>query len=44
MQNEQEIRELLERFQDGYTKRDLSQVDAFLDLFTSDIEVIGTNG
>ncbi len=44
MQNEQEIRALLERFQDGYTKRDLNQVDAFLDLFTQDIEVIGTNG
>ena len=41
---EQEIRALLNAFQDGYTQRDLSQVDAFLDLFTEDIEVIGTNG
>ncbi|MBI3172600.1 MAG: hypothetical protein HYZ25_02700 [Chloroflexi bacterium] len=44
MTAEQEIRALLDVFQEGYTKRDLSQVDAFLDLFTEDVEVIGTNG
>ena len=44
MTAEQEIRELLNAFQAGYTLRDLSQVDAFLELFTEDIEVIGTNG
>lgn len=41
---EQEIRLLLQTFQDGYTHRDLSQVDAFMQLFTADAEVIGTNG
>lgn len=44
MTAEHEIRELLNAFQAGYTKRDLAQVDAFLELFTEDIEVIGTNG
>jgi hypothetical protein len=39
-----EIRELLQRFQDGYTRRDLGAVDEFMDLFTADAEVIGTNG
>lgn len=40
----QEIRLLLHKFQDGYTHRDVSQLDAFMDLFTPDTEVIGTNG
>lgn len=40
----QEIKNLLENFQDGYTHRDLSQLDAFMELFTPDVEVIGTNG
>jgi ketosteroid isomerase-like protein len=40
----QEIRALLQAFQDGYTRRDLSQVDAFMALFTAQAEVIGTNG
>lgn len=44
MTAEQEIRALLDAFQQGYTQRDLAQVDAFLDLFSEDIEVIGTNG
>ncbi len=44
MNSEQEIRTLLQAFQDGYTRRDLAQVDAFMELFTSDCEVIGTNG
>jgi hypothetical protein len=39
-----EIRSLLERFQEGYVQRDLGQVDAFMELFTADAEVIGTNG
>lgn len=44
MDPQQEIRALLRTFQDGYTRRDLSQVDAFMDLFTPDAEVIGTTG
>jgi ketosteroid isomerase-like protein len=46
IQNEtaQEIRALLQKFQDGYATRDLTQVDAFMELFTPDVEVIGTNG
>ena len=39
-----EIRSLMQKFQDGYTKRDLTQVDSFMELFTEDAEVIGTNG
>ncbi len=39
-----EIRALLQTFQDGYTHRDLSQVDAFMELFAPEAEVIGTNG
>jgi hypothetical protein len=44
MNNEQEIFTLLQTFQDGYTHRDLSRVDEFMLLFTTDAEVIGTNG
>jgi len=44
MDSQVEIRSLLQRFQDGYTQRDLGQVDPFMDLFTDDAEVIGTNG
>ena len=40
----QEIRSLLYKFQDGYTHRDVAKLDAFMDLFTPDTEVIGTNG
>jgi len=39
-----EIRALLQVFQDGYTRRDVSQTDAFMELFTEDAEVVGTNG
>ena len=39
-----EIRSLLQIFQEGYIQRDLSQVDSFMELFTPDAEVIGTNG
>ena len=40
------VRQVLQRFQDGYTQRDLSRVDEFMQLFSSDagVEVIGTNG
>jgi len=44
MNPQDEIRSLLQTFQDGYTRRDLTQVDAFMALFTDDAEVIGTNG
>ncbi|MBK8417548.1 hypothetical protein [Candidatus Villigracilis saccharophilus] len=44
MNSQDEIRSLLQKFQDGYTQRDLSQVDSFMELFTADAEVIGTNG
>lgn len=44
MSSQAEIRSLLQAFQDGYTHRDVSQVDAFMELFTTDTEVIGTNG
>lgn len=40
----EEIRALMQAFQDGYIHRDLAQVDAFMELFTPDAEVIGTNG
>lgn len=39
-----EILSLLQAFQNGYVRRDVSQVDAFMQLFTKDAEVIGTNG
>ena len=44
MNPQDEIRALLQAFQDGYIRRDPSQVDSFMELFTSDAEVIGTNG
>lgn len=44
MNSNDEIRALLQAFQDGYIHRDASQVDSFLELFTADAEVIGTNG
>ena len=39
-----EILSLLQAFQDGYVRRDVSQVDSFMELFTKDAELIGTNG
>ena len=39
-----EIRSLLHAFQDGYTQRDSGKLDAFMEMFTPDAEVIGTNG
>jgi hypothetical protein len=44
MNPQDEIRLLLETFQEGYIRRDVTQVDPFMELFTSDAEVIGTNG
>lgn len=41
---EQEILSLLQTFQEGYTRRDLSILDSFMELFTPNAEVIGTNG
>jgi hypothetical protein len=44
MNSNDEIRSLMQTFQDGYTRRDVSQADAFMELFTEDAEVIGSNG
>ncbi len=44
MSSNDEIRSLMQTFQDGYTRRDVSQTDAFMELFTEDAEVVGTNG
>ncbi len=44
MDSNAEVRSLLEKFQEGYLHRDVHQVDAFMELFTADAEVIGTNG
>jgi len=44
MSAQQEIQNLLKNFQEGYTRRDLAQVDNFMELFTPDVEVIGING
>ena len=44
MTPEDEIRRLLQQFQDGYAQRDMSQVEPFMASFLADAEVIGTNG
>ncbi|MFT3891020.1 MAG: nuclear transport factor 2 family protein [Anaerolineales bacterium] len=44
MTSNDEIRQLMQAFQEGYTHRDVTQADAFMQLFTADVEVIGTNG
>jgi hypothetical protein len=44
MNPKDEIYLLLQAFQDGYTRREISLVDSFMELFTTDAEVIGTNG
>lgn len=44
MTSNEEIRQLMQAFQEGYTRRDLDEVDPFMQLFTADAEVIGTNG
>lgn len=40
----EQVRAVLQRFQDGYTQRDVSRLDAFMTLFAAGAEVIGTNG
>ena len=44
MNSNDEIRQLLQTFQDGYTRRDTTQVNSFMELFVAEAEVIGTNG
>jgi len=44
MNSQDEIRTLLQAFQDGYSRRDLTRTASFMELFTADTEVIGTNG
>ncbi len=44
MAHHNDIRSLMHTFQHGYDQRDLTQVDTFMQLFTADAEVIGTNG
>jgi ketosteroid isomerase-like protein len=41
-----QVRQTLQRFQDGYTRRDSSYLDEFMRLFvdSDELEVIGTNG
>ncbi len=45
-QEQAQIALTLERFQEGYTRRDLARLDPFMDLFVNDatIECIGTGG
>lgn len=40
-----QVRALLQKFQDGYAQRDLAELDEFMELFIPDdeLEVIGTN-
>jgi len=40
----EEIRELIRHFQKGYIERDLKNLEEFMNLFTDEVEVIGTNG
>ena len=44
MTSNEEIRQLMQAFQEGYTHRDVTKADSFMELFTADVEVIGTNG
>src|SRR5512145_696652 len=44
MNSNDEILSLMQAFQEGYIHRDLSRTDAFMELFTEEAEVIGTNG
>lgn len=41
-----EVRQALGKFQDGYSRRDVDAIDAFMELFApdADIELIGTGG
>lgn len=45
MNDIEQVRHVLQQFQDGYTRRDVSRVDEIMQLFVDDdLEVIGTNG
>ena len=44
MNTNDDIRQLMQAFQEGYLRRDVTKADAFMNLFTADSEVIGTNG
>ena len=44
MSAQQEIRLLLEAFQEGYIDRDVNRLDEFMEMFLPDIEMIGTPG
>lgn len=44
MNSQQEIRSLLQIFQDAYIHRDVTRLDPFMELFVPDAEIIGTNG
>ncbi len=41
-----QVRRVLQKFQEGYTRRDVSALDEFMELFVPEdaLEVIGTNG
>lgn len=41
---ENEVRDVLLAFQQGYERRDVHALDSFMHLFDSDAEVIGTSG
>jgi hypothetical protein len=43
MSEAEEVRNLLQKFQDGYTARDVTQVEAFMELFvkSDEIELVG---
>jgi SnoaL-like domain len=43
MSEPEEVRAVLQKFQDGYTDRDVTQVDAFMELFvkSDEIELVG---
>ncbi len=41
---EEGVRDLLKKFQEGYSARDLENLDGFMNLFCEDAEIIGTNG
>lgn len=44
MNPQEEIFSLLKLFQEGYTRRDISELSDFMSLFLPNAEVIGTNG
>jgi hypothetical protein len=46
MTDAEQVRLVLQRCQDGYTRRDVTYLDEFMQLFSDDaeLEVIGTNG